>query len=544
MWSDKSSSESARIGRYWDARVAGGDIRQIGTGTAGIEASLADTIARLERIDDAQHASREFARRFEAQFLAATGATVNRPAAPGWRLAGDENSPLRMPGSNLIRLPVEHLARRRTLAAIAAAVMITLAIAAFYYAASRRDDSVRVADNAGIIPAPSIDFDVPMDRGNPARSGVMPGPGVSSNLQMRWSFDAGRGSVSAPALVGDTMFLASGSDLETGSKTQGSVVAIDASNGAERWRFPTEHPVNGTPAVDGGVVYAADTGGVVYAIDASTGEELWRQDVAGGWTSSLVVIDDAIFVATAPYRTVLNVAAQRGMVVVGSGLVGQAVDGVRVIALDSQTGDERWHTGDVLAGKPGLASFDATNGDNLWSFELASLESGPAISGQQVFAASTVDRAVYALDLETGSELWQTQIGEDLPQSSSPAVSGGDLFITTAFGRIICIDAKTGSERWQATAEHMSLNSSAIVVDNVLYIVDTAFGVSAFSIRDGTLLWSETLALTGQVVDSPIVSNGNLLIVTSLEGEQGHVAKLWVFAPLKGGENAGAADSS
>ena len=104
------------------------------------------------------------------------------------------------------------------------------------------------------------------------------------------------------------------------------------------------------------------------------------------------------------------------------------------------------------------------------------------------------------------------------------------MFITTANGRIICLDVASGEERWQASAEHISLNSSAIAVGDSLYVVDTAFGVSAFSMLDGSLLWSEELNLVGQVVDSPIVSNGNLFIVTSLEGSQGQIARLWVFA--------------
>jgi outer membrane protein assembly factor BamB len=75
----------------------------------------------------------------------------------------------------------------------------------------------------------------------------------------------------------------------------------------------------------------------------------------------------------------------------------------------------------------------------------------------------------------------------------------------------------------------MSLNSSAIVVDDTLYVVDTRYWVSALSTVDGSELWSEELDLTGQVVDSPVVLNGSLYIVTSLEAEQGHVARVWAF---------------
>ena len=63
------------------------------------------------------------------------------------------------------------------MASIAAAALLFVAIAASWYLISERRESTGVADNVNNIPAPSVDFGVPMDRGNPARSGVMPGPG-------------------------------------------------------------------------------------------------------------------------------------------------------------------------------------------------------------------------------------------------------------------------------------------------------------------------------------------------------------------------------
>ncbi len=74
------------------------------------------------------------------------------------------------------------------------------------------------------------------------------------------------------------------------------------------------------------------------------------------------------------------------------------------------------------------------------------------------------------------------------------------------------------------------MNSSAIVVGNTVYVVDTAFGVSALSAADGAVLWSEQLDLTGQVVVSPVVVNGSLYIGTSLEANTAYAATLWSFA--------------
>src|SRR5262245_51944292 len=46
-----------------------------------------------------------------------------------------------------------------------------------------------------------------------------------------------------------------------------------------KWRFPTEGPIAGTPAVVGNTVYAVDGLGWVYAVRRN-GRELWRTHVA------------------------------------------------------------------------------------------------------------------------------------------------------------------------------------------------------------------------------------------------------------------------
>ncbi len=535
MWRDRSTNDDARIGQYWDARVSSSNVRAGQSGTLDIDATLAETIALLEARDDARRASPAFATKFEAQFLEIVGrnrAELHEHAPDGPR--GLRNMPAGVSKGSVFQLPTNRPPRAWLATSLAAAALIVLAIAGFLYVISERRGDGNVAGNPDVIPAAAINFGVPMDRGNPARSGVMPGPGVSGNLDMRWNFDAGRGVISSPALVGETVFVASGSEPESGGGKSGSVIAIDARDGTELWRFPAEHPINGTPAVTDGIVYASDTNGTTYAIDAETGEEIWSRQLDAGWSSAPVVLNDALFVATAPYRVSLNVAGEENTLVVGSGLVGQASNSTHVFAFDRVTGEERWSSANVLGGKPGLAAFEASSGRALWEQPLDSLESGPSIGEGRVYAASTLTRMVFAVDLDLGTMLWQADIGDNIPLTSSPAISADNVLVTTAGGKLVCLDARSGKERWRATTEHVSLNSSAVVVDETVYVVDVAFGVSAYSLDDGSKEWSESLSLNGQVVDSPIVSSGNLFIVTSLEGEQGHVARLWVFTGSAG----------
>jgi outer membrane protein assembly factor BamB len=414
---------------------------------------------------------------------------------------------------------------------MAAVLLLVVSLVGQHYVSERRGES----PGTNVILAPSSIEDVPMDRGNAERSGVMPGPAISDGLALSWSFEVGRDGISAPVVVGDTIFVTSGLDPIGTSADQGSVLAIDASNGSERWRFPTEHAISATPAVAGGIVYAGDVGGTVYALDAKTGEERWRKALPSGWTSEPAVVGDAVFIAAVSAQMPLHVAVQDGTVVVGSGFVGQPADGFRLYSFDRLTGNERWNSGDDHSGQPGLFAFDSESGSLAWSFAMPSLESGPAIDNGYVFAGSSLDATIYAIDLASGEDVWQAPIDEDLPLNSSPAVSAGSVFVTTAFGTIYALDEWSGEVRWQANAEHASLNSSAVVVGNTVYVVDTAYGVSAFSANDGEVLWSEQLELTGQVVVSPVVVNGTLYIGTSLNANTAYAATLWALAGPDGG---------
>lgn len=527
MWSDRSTQEATRVARYWDQLVTGGFDRPDEDLEAAIDPTLARTIAWLERIDDAQPASAEFARRFESQFLSAIGAAPAQRPASNWTAGRAVPQPDNA-NSKVSRIEDARAQRRRWLRSIAAGLLLFVALGSIYLLYGHYTGS-RNGGDSNVILAPSSSIDVPMDRGNAARSGVMPGPGIEQGLVSKWQFAAGLSRVSAPAVTGDTVFITSGPEVGSRAEDQGTIIAIDAATGTERWRFPTEHVAGTTPAISHGIVYAGDSGGIVYALDAGTGQERWRSDLHSGWTSAPVVVNDTVFVAAAGYRTSLHVAAGQGVVVVGSGLVGQPEDGFQLYAFDRVTGEARWHSGDDRSGQPGLFAFDLDSGALLWNVEMASLDSGPAIGGQYVYAGSTLEDTLFALDLESGDEVWSTAIGEDLSPDSAPAISGGRVFIPTAYGSIVCLDASTGTEQWRASAEHISLSGSAIIVDNEVYVVDTNWGVTAFSAVDGSTLWSQQLVLSGQAVVPPVVVDDTLYIGTSLESDSAYVATLWAF---------------
>lgn len=100
-----------------------------------------------------------------------------------------------------------------------------------------------------------------------------------------------------------------------GVEVGGPVIAIDRTDGSERWQISTLQTSLISPiASAGGRIFVVD-GFDLVAVDATTGGEVWRHQIAGG-------------VATAP--------------VVAAGTVYVGAYDHRVFGLDAATGEERW----------------------------------------------------------------------------------------------------------------------------------------------------------------------------------------------------------
>jgi PQQ-dependent dehydrogenase (methanol/ethanol family) len=162
------------------------------------------------------------------------------------------------------------------------------------------------------------------------------------------------------------------------------LAAINADNVRDlglAWYFdvPTQRGMEATPIVVDGRMYVSGSWSIVYALDAMTGKELWRHD-------------PGVQKAWAQYACcdVVN----RGVAVWGDSVFVGTLDGY-LVAIDAQTGEERWRVdtidrqppytitgaprvvkGLVLIGNGGadfgargyLSAYDAASGELRWRF--------------------------------------------------------------------------------------------------------------------------------------------------------------------------------
>jgi outer membrane protein assembly factor BamB len=151
----------------------------------------------------------------------------------------------------------------------------------------------------------------------------------------------------------------------------------------------------------------------------------------------------------------------------------------------------------------------ATN-QTLWTYKTGQwVFSSPAVSGGVVYVGSFDDN-VYALNATTGVLVWKYATGGDV--ESSPAVAGGVVYVGSIDENVYALNATTGALVWKY-ATRGYVDSSPAVSGGVVYVgseyessIQTEGYVYALNATTGALVWRYTTG--SNVYSSPAVSGG------------------------------------
>lgn len=309
--------------------------------------------------------------------------------------------------------------------------------------------------------------------------------------KLLWKHPVGLGW-SSFALVGQLAISLEQRDLDE------CVVCYHALTGEELWchreseRFTSEHGdgPRSTPTIHNGRVYSMGGCGRLTCVDLNNGELIWKsllfqdpakQNLYFGTTSSPVVVDDLVIVTP------------------GAGAGGAAV------AFSTETGEERWRSGDEpasyaspmsakLCGVPQILSF---NGAGLRSYALdgTSLGLHPWVtqgdSRVNVAQPVVVDACENVGDFETGARVLIS--------------SGYDM--GTAFLKITMRDGKWESEELWRSSHLKSKLSKFVVLGQHIYGLDNGL-LTCLRLEDGKREWKRGRYGHGQI----LLANNQLLI--------------------------------
>lgn len=264
----------------------------------------------------------------------------------------------------------------------------------------------------------------------------------------KWNVSLGGRVYSSPAVDGDIVFVA---------LLNGSVYAINATNGNINWSRPTRGSVYSSPVVANGVVFIGSDDCNVYALNETNGEVIWSFPTGAPVRSSPAIADGRIFFG---------------------------VDDGRVYALNATTFRYLWHfeTGGSVSSSPAtkdgvvfvgssngtVYALDETNGTKMWRFPtdeyIGPVHSSPAVAYGKVFIGSN-DTNIYALDELDGTLIWNFPTGGAV--CSSPAVANSTVFVGSSDFQVYALNETDGKVRWNYTTGGAVWSSPAVVAKKV-----------------------------------------------------------------------------
>ncbi len=336
---------------------------------------------------------------------------------------------------------------------------------------------------------------------------------LAEQFEVLWRFAAGEPSFnyvvpkSAPIIDAERVYF--GSD-------RGIFWALNKNDGAVAWKFEVgKHPkykgIFSSPALHGGTVYFGAYDGNVYALDAVTGERQWTNSDADWIGSSPALAPDLglVFVGLefGLWRKRGGIAAldmktgrcvwkdispalthgsplyikEEEMVVIGSN------DGV-LRAYDAKGGKMLWQfaSDGPIQARP---AYDAVNRQIVFSSTEAGLYivtltgivrhtvrtvggfySNPLVQGAVVYAAS-LDKTLYAIDLESGKIRWNFQTTGRI--FASPTIADGSVWIGSNDGRLYEIEPISGEFLRSFQFSERIVNAIAYDAEKKLLFVPT-----------------------------------------------------------------------
>ncbi|HEY3161714.1 MAG TPA: PQQ-binding-like beta-propeller repeat protein [Vicinamibacterales bacterium] len=282
-------------------------------------------------------------------------------------------------------------------------------------------------------------------------------PANVNTLQRAWSIHLKPAGYSGKPLVDEAIPIVIGNTMYVGSP-YGAVIALDATSGAEKWRF--QLPNNDTPAKRGiaywpggggrpaSIVFGSNAG-ALYSIDAATGRlNDWFGEKGIVDTKTTEVMQTGMNV---PYSHLSSPTIFRNLIITGAG-TGEGPGGSN--GGSGPAGDTR--------------AWDATTGKLVWTFRTVPRKGEPGYdswggesaknrSGVNVWGYMSLDAARGILYMPLGAPN-NDRVGIDRP--------GNNLFSSS----VVAVDANTGKYLWHFQLVHHDVwdydtQSAPLVVD-------------------------------------------------------------------------------
>ncbi len=258
----------------------------------------------------------------------------------------------------------------------------------------------------------------------------------------KWDYSTDHHIVGGPVISGDALVIASGDKL----------YKLDINNGDPLWDkpFDTGGKIWSTPVISGNVIYFGNLDHKVYAVDLETKEKIWEKGFAGAIASTPLIINDTLYIGTLNNKFYALDIANNGnpiwdkpfetdnwvwtQAVYHQGTIYFGSFGGNVYAIDAETGKMN----------PGWGSpYKTETGDRF--------RAKPAIMGD-VLVIGSQDDNIYGLNLQDGGEAWAPLHFEN-DIMADPYISGTTVYFMDKKDKVHAINAELGNQTWSKQLE-------------------------------------------------------------------------------------------
>ena len=269
-------------------------------------------------------------------------------------------------------------------------------------------------------------------------------PNVATSPEPRWQIRLGGQAYASPTLATGIAYIGS---------SGGVFHAVNINDGSLRWTFTAGKPIYGQATLDDSAVYFVCDNGFLFKLARDDGKEIWRYDLGDGDTSRVL-----------PHPAVFDWdwRAPRPLLAAGSVFVGSG-DGI-MHAINANSGQRQWRF--------------ATRGR---------IRQGASVDGTRIVFGSA-DHFVYALECASGREVWRFDSGAEV--DTTPVLHAGKVLIGNRGASLFSLDAATGAEVWRLYFWGSWVESTPVIVDDVIYIGSSDLRrVSAIDPATGHVRW-------------------------------------------------------
>jgi outer membrane protein assembly factor BamB len=293
---------------------------------------------------------------------------------------------------------------------------------------------------------------------------------------------------------------------------KGEVLAVSLETGHDVWVKKLKVPISAGPAAALGIVVAGTSKGAVIALDGATGRQLWRTQINSELLSSPAISEKVVVMRSvdgrlngldkATGKVLWSVEQQvprlslRGTAtpVVAKEVAISGFDNGKVMAVSLNTGDTLWDT--ALASPHGRTELD----------RLVDIDSAVRVVGDNVFAAGFQGRTAM-LALDSGQQWWS----HDMSSYRGLAVDADNLYVTQSDGTVVAMRQRDGAELWRNEKLKRRGLSAPIVTGTAVALADFQGYIHWLDKTTGELVARERIAK--QRVSNPPAGSGETIVV-------------------------------